>query len=894
MSEHKHLYLIDAHALIFRAYYAMIRNPLATAAGQPTSAILGFANYLLRLLSEYSCPYLAAVFDSGRDTFRREIYAEYKANRKETPDDLRSQLPFIHRLVEHLGIPALMKEGYEADDIIAHLTRVAVERGFAVSLVTKDKDLMQLVGERVTMLSPETGGQLSVWGPAQVREKMGVEPGKIRDLLALMGDASDNIPGVPGVGPKTAVKILDAAGSIEAIWANPALIANDKLRARLLDNKEQVEISAALATLHDDIDYPLELEALKAASPNRADCVALFKELEFHSLLKHPLFEVREKASFDLTIIDSLDALGEVARRIIDAGEVSIDTETTSMNPLEAELVGVSLAISPDAAWYLPLGHRDAARNLPLDAALAVCRPFIESAEVAKIGQNLKYDYQVFKRYDITLRGIGFDSMIAAYLIDPGKRQFNLDGLARQWLDLRLTEIETLIGKGKNQICFSETPVDEAARYAGEDVVAPLLLRERLLPILTERKLVELFERIELPLIPVLAEMERRGVRLDSELLGAQSAELTGKLQAISADIFAMAGEEFNLNSPKQVSEVLFERLGLPRSRKTKTGLSTNVAALEKLAPEYPIARGLLDYREVQKLLSTYIDALPGQISDDSGRLHTSFNQTVAATGRLSSTHPNLQNIPIRTEAGRRIREAFVADDGQVLVSADYSQIELRILAHLSEDSRMIEAFAGNKDIHTQTASAMYGLFPEMVTPEMRRAAKTINFGLMYGMGPINLSRQLGISFKEARAFIETYFEQFPTIRTLMERLIALARERGYSETLLGRRRYLPDINASSRQVREAAERTAINTPVQGTAADIIKLAMITIQRDIHRRFPGAVMLLQVHDELVFEAPAEQAEPFGEWVAAQMSGAYALKTPLRVEVGFGPTWAAAH
>ncbi len=894
MADNKHLYLVDAHALIYRAYYAMIKNPLSNSKGQPTSAILGFANYILRLLSDYSCPYLAVVFDAGRATFRQEIYADYKANRVETPDDLRSQIPFVHRLVAHLGIPGLMREGYEADDIIAHLTEKAVADGFTVSLVTKDKDLMQLVGKAVTMLSPETGGTLTVWRPEQVKEKMGVEPARIRDLLALMGDASDNIPGVPGVGPKTAVKILAEAGSLDAVLADPSLIKSEKLRQKILDNKEFVEISRRLATLRSDIDFDVPLESLRAAAPRREDCIALFKELEFHSLLKHPLFEVRKEATFESTVIESLDQLAAVAEHILSAGAVSIDTETTSTACREADLVGISLAVSPTVAWYVPVGHAESERNLPLEQALAMCRPFIESEAVAKIGQNLKYDYQVLKRHGLQMRGIAFDTMIAAYLIDPGKRQFSLDSLAAHWLELHTTEIETLIGKGKKQQCFSEVPVDRAARYAGEDVVLPFMLRDRLTEVLEERNLLQLFTQVETPLIVVLAEMEYRGIRLDSDLLFEQSREHSQSLAQISQQIYALAGEEFNLNSPKQVAEILFGKLGLPKSRKTKTGLSTDVAALEKLAHEFPVARKLLDYREVQKLLSTYIDALPTQINGDTGRLHTSFNQTVAATGRLSSANPNLQNIPIRTESGKRIREAFVADEGFLIVSADYSQIELRILAHLSGDPRLLDAFARDQDIHRQTASAIYGVFPELVTAEMRRAAKTINFGLMYGMGPINLSRQLGISYKEARSFIETYFEQFPSIRVLMEKHISLARERGYSETLLGRRRYLPDIDAKSRQVREAAERTAINTPVQGTAADIIKLAMIQIHRDINDRYPEASMLLQVHDELVFEAPADQAREFADWAARAMSVAYTLKTPLRVDVGVGPNWSVAH
>ncbi len=894
MSEpEKHLYLVDAHALIYRSYFAMIRNPLSTSSGQPTSAVLGFANYLLRLLSDYDCPYLAVVFDSGKTTFRQELYSQYKANRAAMPDDLRSQIPLVHRLVEHLNVPSIKKDGYEADDIIAHLTKKAVDRGFEVSLVTKDKDLMQLVGDQVRMLSPEGTGTLSVWGAAEVEEKMGVDPAHILDLLALMGDSSDNIPGIPGVGPKTAVKIIKEAGSVQALLENPSLLSNNRLRSKVLENLESLDISKQLATLHSDIELDISLDQLAAGHPHRADCISFFKELEFHSLLKHPLFEVREKVDFEAGIITSLPELREIVRKVTDRKYCCIDVETTSMNAREAQLVGIALALGDSESWYIPVGHIEG-RNLELNEVLSTIKPILESEEVKKIGQNLKYDYQVFRNYDISCKGLSFDTMIAAYLLDPGKRQFGLDGLAAQWLDIRTTEIETLIGKGKNQICFSHVPIKEAARYAGEDVVLPIKLHDILERHLHEKQLFDLFNDIEMPLVTVLAEMEWQGIAVDTQLLGQLSHVYSDQLSEISNEIYKMAGREFNLNSPKQIAEVFYGELGMPKSKKTKTGLSTNVTALEKLAHDFPVAAKLLEYREVQKLLSTYIDALPMQVYEKSGRVHSSFNQTIAATGRLSSTNPNLQNIPIRTEAGRRIREAFAAAQNSMIVAADYSQIELRILAHLSNDPRLSEAFEKDLDIHTQTAAAIYSVMPEFVQPEMRRAAKTINFGLMYGMGPANLSKQLGISFKEARSFIETYFHQFPMIQAYMNESIGKARINGYTETLLGRRRYLPDINAKSRQVREAAERTAINTPVQGTAADIIKLAMLRIHERIPQMWPEATMLLQVHDELVFEVPEEIADRFAQWVRETMENAYTLAVRLKVDVGVGRTWGQAH
>ncbi len=889
----KKLFLIDGHALAYRAYYALIRNPLTNSKGQPTSAVFGFANYLLRMLQDYKCPYLAVVFDSTKPTFRKLMYEKYKANREEMPDDLKSQIPLLFKLVECLNIPYFLKDGIEADDIIAYMTKQAKLGGFKVYLVTKDKDLMQLVGDNVRMLAPETGGAFTDMGPAEVKEKMGVPPGKILDLLTLMGDSSDNIPGVSGVGPKTALKILEKIDSVDILLTDTSSISNPKLKQKIEESRDDIILSKKLVTLKDELDMEIDIESLKTGQVKREECIDFFKEMEFGSLLRNPLFEVTEKTEFSVHVPQTVEEVRELVKRIADAGALSIDTETTSLEPRSARLVGISMAISPSEAWYIPLGH-DTGGNLPLDETLSVLKPVIESATIKKIGQNLKYDYQILRNYSIIMRGISFDSMVAAYLIDPGKRQYNMDDLAAHWLNIKTIPIEPLIGKGKDQKSFATVPVDKAAEYSGEDAVIPLKLMNVLKPVLKERNLEKLFATVEIPLITVLAEMEWSGVTVDTDLLKKLSTEYSRNLESISREIYALAGEEFNLNSPKQISEIFFNKLGMPKSKKTKTGLSTDVDALEKLAPEYPIAQKMLQHREVQKLLSTYIDALPAQVNSNSGRVHTSFNQTITATGRLSSTNPNLQNIPVRTGEGKRIREAFVAPEGRAFVSGDYSQIELRILADLSKDIRLIQAFKEDRDIHTETASAIYSVFPEMVTPDMRRAAKTINFGLMYGMGPINLSRQLGISFKQAQEFIDVYFQQFPTIHRFMEQCKEKARSTGYAETLLSRRRYLPDINADERRIREAAERTAINTPVQGTAADIIKIAMINIQNGIHSEFEEATMILQVHDELVFEVPQNNAESFADWVSKMMSSAYTLIVPLKVDTGIGRSWSEAH
>jgi DNA polymerase-1 len=893
-TEKKQLYLIDGHALIYRAYFALLRTPLTNAKGIPTGAVFGFANYLMRLIETYNCPYWAIALDSDKPTFRHEMYAAYKANREEMPDDLKTQIPLVRDLIDAMNIPWVKQDGVEADDLIAVLTHRAVEQGFEVYIVTKDKDLMQLVGPGVRMLAPENGGALVSMGPDEVKAKMGVGPEGIVDFLSLVGDASDNIPGIPGVGPKTALKILEAAGNVERLLENPALLKNPKLEQKVADNREALLISKKLATLHLDVDAPLDIADLKKRPMLHDKCVALFKELEFGSLLRHQLFSTAKKLNHATRILVSLDEVVALAAAIKNAGFVSIDTETTSTEPRSARLVGISLAISESEAFYVPVGHVTG-NNLLLDDTLAALRGIIESPEIKKIGQNLKYDYQVFKNYGITMQGLAFDVMIAAYLVDPGKRQYNLDKLAAEMLSIETTPIETLIGKGKTQKSFAEVAIPDAAAYSGEDVVLPLKLKTLLGPLLSERNLEKLFVEIEMPLVETLAELEWAGILIDTDLLKTLSIKYTDRIAALTAEIHGMAGVEFNLNSPKQVSDVLFETLHLPRSKKTKVGsFETNVDVLEKLAPEYPIARKILDHREAQKLLSTYIDALPAAINPLTGRVHTSFNQTVAATGRLSSTGPNLQNIPVRTEEGRQIREAFVAPAGHVLVSADYSQIELRILAHLSQDPFLVNAFLDDKDIHTQTASAIYGIFPEMVTPDMRRAAKTINFGLMYGMGPINLSRQLTISFAEAGAFIDAYFRQFPQVKVYIETSITRARELGYTETMLGRRRYLPDITAANRNIREAAERVAINTPVQGTAADIIKIAMVRIHKELAAAFPKATMLLQVHDELVFEAPTDQAAALAAWVVERMSGAIKLSVPLKVDAGIGKNWKEAH
>ncbi len=890
----KQLYIIDGHALIYRAYFALFKTPMTSSAGQPTGAVFGFANYLLRLLEAYDCSHWIVALDSPVPTFRHEMYPAYKANREAMPDDLRSQMPVIDRLIEAFNIPVVRQPGLEADDLIAGLARRAEKAGFEVFIISKDKDLMQLVGEHVKLLAPEGAGVLALMDAREVKEKMGVPPESIADYLALTGDASDNIPGISGVGPKTAVKILEEAGSVEQLLLHPELIKNPRLREKILAERDSLIISRKLVALQTDAEIEIPLESLQRMPMRRLECRELFRELNMTSFLKNPLFAEEEPLRFSAVVVRTLEELSALIDRIRKKGWVSIDTETTSTEPRGAKIVGVSLAIDEAMAYYVPLGHAKG-DNLPIETALALLKPVVESPEIRKIGQNLKYDYQIFKNYDIIMRGITFDCMIAAYLIDPGKRQYNLDRLAEEYLHCSTTPIEKLIGKGRDQRNFSETDIVEASNYSGEDVVLPILLRKLLDPQLAQFSLAELFRTIEMPLVPVLAELEWQGIIIDTEFLRKLSESYKKRIEGITAEVWKLAGKEFNLNSPKQVSDVLFHDLKVPRSKKTKVGsFETNVDVLEKLADDYPIARKILDHREASKLLSTYIDALPLEVNSSSGRVHSSFNQTVAATGRLSSTGPNLQNIPVRTEDGRRIREAFIAPKGYKLVSADYSQIELRILAHLSKDLQLTEAFLEDKDIHVQTAAAIYQFAPELVTGEMRRAAKTINFGLMYGMGPNNLARQLGISFASAQKFIETYFSQFPSVKAYLDSTVDRARSLGYTETMFGRRRDLPELNADNHNIRAAAERIAINTPIQGSAADIIKTAMIDIAGSIAGASKHAAMLLQVHDELVFEVPHGEAKEFAVWVAKKMSGAVKLSVPLKVDTGVGENWSEAH
>ncbi len=918
------LFLIDAYALIYRAFFAFINRPLTNSRGENTSAPFGFANFLLSIRDNHQPDYLAVVFDKGMSQ-REEIYPEYKATREKMPDELAASLPRIQELVEGFNDEAVTVEGYEADDVIGTLAVKARDEGLEAVIVSGDKDLYQLVGPGIHLLNPGRGGPTGVeaeWvDETNAHEKFGIPPERITDYLALVGDSSDNVPGAPGIGPKTAVKLLQEYGSLEEILAAAPEMTAKRARESLTENADQVRLSKRLVTIQTDVPVELDLEALKVRQPDSERLRQLFVDLEFRRLTERftgsggvvagtvspsePGEDSPEEAPVAYHLVTDASAVAELVQRIRAAGSVSVDTETTSQEATRADLVGISVAFREGEAFYLPFAHRrsgelalddggeGAPSNLP-SLTSGEMRPLVEMLEdpgVEKIGQNLKYDLIIFEGAGVRLGGVTFDTMVASYVLDPNRRQHSLDALAVTLLGHKMISFEDVAGKGKAQLSFSEVSLDRAREYACEDADYTLRLRNLFGPQLREQKLEGLFRDVEVPLVPVLARMEANGIRIDVPFFHGMSERLEADLEGLRKDIVGLAGEEFNLNSTPQLREVLFDRLGLPVIKKTKTGPSTDASVLEELAGmghELPIR--LLEYRQLEKLRSTYVDALPRLVNPRTGRIHTSFNQTVAATGRLSSSDPNLQNIPIRTELGREIRKGFVAEDGFLFFGADYSQIELRILAHFSGDEAFVRAFREGIDVHKQTASVIFDVPLEDVTSDMRARAKTINFATLYGQGDFSLARQLGIARGEARDFIEAYFERFSGVRSFLDEQVDLARDRGYVETLSGRRRYIPEISASNWNVRQFGERVAQNTPIQGTAADLIKMAMIRIQRLLEDRFPGTRLLLQVHDELLLEVPEGDLDAVGEMVVGEMEGAMQLHVPLKVDTGVGGSW----
>ncbi|NOQ41749.1 MAG: DNA polymerase I [Desulfuromusa sp.] len=891
-SQNESVYLIDGSSYIYRAYFA-IRH-LSNSKGEATNAVYGFTNMLLTLLREEQPDRVAVIFDAKGPTFRKVLYPEYKANRSAMPEDLVPQIPVIKAVVQAFKLPALELSGYEADDIIATLAKRYADQGLNVTVVTGDKDLMQVVGDQVRLLDTM---KKKISGRDEVIERFGVPPEQVLEILGLAGDSSDNIPGVPGIGEKTASSLIQEFGSIENLLANIDQVKGKKRQENLREFADQARLSRQLADLVYDLDIEVTLDELALVEPDRDALEVLFKQLEFPKLLQEftgkPLED--SKAGDYLAVLTEAE-LDSMIEQLKSAGRFAIDTETTSLVAVQAELVGLSFALQPDHGWYLPVGHSylGVPQQLAQKMVLEKLRPLLEDSRYKKIGQNIKYDALVLRNAGIELAGIDIDTMVLSYVTHPQSKSHGLDALAIEHLNHRMIPYTEMTGRGKKQICFSEVEVEKAVRYAAEDADMTWRLAEKLLSQLPAEGSKKLFHEVEMPLVDVLTRMEWCGIRIDADFLGKLSGQLGKKLKILEGEIHSLAGGAFNITSPKQLGEILFEKLALPKGKKTKTGWSTNVDVLNGLAEKHKIAAKILEYRSVSKLNSTYTDALPKLLNPATGRLHTSFNQAVTATGRLSSSDPNLQNIPIRTAEGRRIREAFIPEDGWILLSADYSQVELRVMAHMADVTALKESFVAGEDIHKRTASEIFNVFPEMVSDEMRRQAKTINFGVLYGMGAFSLAKDLGISRAEAQQFIDHYFERYPAILKYLEEKKAEAREYQYVTTLLGRRCAIPEINSKNGAVRSYAERNAINYPIQGSAADIIKVAMVNIDRRLHAEKLQTRMLLQVHDELVFEVPENELEQVRELIRIEMETAVILDVPLKVDIGTGKNWAEAH
>ena len=954
----KKLFLIDAHGLIYRSYYAFIRSPRINSKGLNTSAIFGFVNTLEEVLKNEQPTHLAVVFDPEGKTFRHEAYEQYKAQREKTPEDIRKALPIIKELVAAYNIPAIEVTGYEADDVIGTLAKQAEKKGFEVYLLTSDKDLGQLVSDHIFMFRPHHNGGFEVLGPDQIKEKYQLEnQQQVIDLLGLMGDSSDNIPGCPGIGEKTAVKLLQEFGSIDNLLQNTDKLKGS-LKTKIEENKDLINFSRFLATIKTDVPVALDEEALKVGPADSEKLRALFQELEFRTLLNnkfgntfssfppdYPLLQTPsgnkksskaeqmnlfgeanrpqktepEKEKIQSKPEENIEEISPVASngflalqniphryQLIDdkvkrsylvsqlflQKSVCFDTETTGLDVFSADLVGLSFCFREGEAYFVTLpDNREEATKI-----LNEFKAFFLSEQIEKIGHNMKFDLLMLSNYGIDVKGKLFDTMIAHYLLQPELRH-GMDYLAEIYLHYHTIHYEDLVGaKGKNQLDIRNVEISKLTEYAAEDADVTFRLKQILEKELAANELEKLFYEIEMPLMKVLVVMEKTGVRIDSEALRQSSEILTENMLKLEKEIYEMAGGEFNINSPVQVGEVLFDRLHLDdKAKKTKTGqYSTSEDVLEKLRHKHPIVDKILEYRGLKKLLSTYIDALPQLIHPKTGKIHTSYNQTNTATGRLSSSNPNLQNIPIRDELGKEIRKAFIPEENSLFLSADYSQIELRVMAHLSNDQNMIEAFRNGLDIHAATAAKIYKVPLEKVTPEMRRHAKTANFGIIYGISAFGLAERLGISRTEAKNLIDEYFLTYPQIKTYIESAIKKAKENGYVETLLGRKRFLPDINSQNSVVRGFAERNAVNAPIQGSAADIIKIAMVNIQRKLEKENLQAKMILQVHDELNFTVPVNELETVRKLVVYEMEHAFPLNVPLIVDCGVGNNWLEAH
>ncbi len=900
MTSPKRLFLIDGMAQIYRAHFAMIKNPLITKDGRQTSAIFGFMNSLFKLLRDENPDYIAVVLDCKEPTFRHKLYTEYKATREKMPEELVEQLEPLYEVISHTNIPMLKKPGFEADDIIGTLVKKAEQAGLITYMVTGDKDMMQLVSDSTFMYAPGNRFKpTTIYDKIKVKEKWGVGPDGIIDMLALVGDTSDNVPGVDGVGPKTAKKLLDQYKDIETILEHADEAKNKRVRAGLQNGRDLVHLSRELVTIHCDVPVEFHVEELIRKDMDGEALAHDFQDLEMYSLITqvealsgNAVVPLEQPDKNYQTILTQTE-LDSLITTISNAELISFDLETTSVKSLEADIVGLSFSVKANTGYYIPVEYpeKESKPGLTLDIVLENLKPIFENDSNRFCGQNIKYDALVLSRYGIHLENIVFDSMIAEYMLHPEKNSYKMDYLSIDYLNYRMVPIDALIGTGLHQKSMAEVPLEDIAFYASEDADIAFQLAGILKDKLEEESLFEPYNEIEIPLIPVLTTIEKNGVYLNLDFLAELSRKFGEELELLTEKIHQMAGREFNINSPKQLGKILFDELELKPIRKR----STAVEVLQVLKNYHPLPEEVLKYRHLAKLKNTYVDAMPNYVNKATGRVHTSLNQTIAATGRLSSTSPNFQNIPIRTETGREVRKAFVSQNSDwVILSADYSQVELRIMAHYSQEPELISAFAEDADIHSRTAAMVNGITESEVTADQRRSAKVVNFGIMYGAGPYRMSQELGINMADAKTLIDNYFDTYPGIRKYMDKTLSLARDRGYVETLYKRRRKTGNLNASNRNIVQAEERVAINMPIQGTAADIIKIAMINIHKKMDSENYQSKMILQIHDELLFECPQAEVEKLAAMVIEEMEGAVQLSVPLKVDWNYGKSWYEAH
>lgn len=893
MADPKKIFLIDGSAFLYRAFHAI--RSLSTSKGHPTNATFGFTRILLKLLKDNSPEYAVVLFDVKGPTFRHKMYDQYKANRPPMPEELAVQIPDIKRIIAALNIPVVEKQGFEADDLVGTYSKLAQAKGFEVVMVTGDKDFIQLITDKCTLWDPMKD---TIKDMENIKTDMGIEPGQFIDILGLAGDSSDNIPGVQGVGPKTAIKLITQFGSIENIYENLDSLKNKKkLYENLSNSKEIVFLSRDLATIDTSVAVKEAIEDFKLKEFDMKKAFELFRELEFKTLAAE-FAQKADKSEKIYKLITTTRELEKLAQVLENKEIFAIDTETTSKHPMQAKLVGISFSFRENQGFYIPIGHTfpDTVEQPDKEEILRIFKPLLENPDIKKVGQNIKYDYIVLSNFGIVMQGIAFDTMIASYLLNPSIRGHSLDRIAMDLFGYKTIAYEEVAGKGKNQIGFSQVPISQAVNYASEDADITFMAYQYFKKELKDQGLSELMENIEVPLITVLGNMELEGIKVDKNVLKHLSNIFALELKSLEKEIYSLAGEEFNINSSQQLGVILFDKLNLKTIKKTKkkTGYSTDVEVLTKLAQDHELPEKLLRYRTLAKLKSTYVDALQKLVNIETGRIHTSFNQTITVTGRLSSSKPNLQNIPIRKEEGRKIRKAFIPKEGHLLISADYSQIELRILAHYAEDEILMEAFRNGEDIHTRTALEVFQVLPQFVTKDLRNQAKTINFGIVYGMSGFRLANDLNISRKMATAYIDSYFKRYSGVKKFIDATIEETKKTCEVHTIFGRKRRLDDINSSNVHVRNFAQRAAVNTPIQGSAADLMKLAMIKMEAALEKNNMASKMLLSVHDEIIFETPFEEKDQLIDLAKSVMENVYPLKVPLEVNFGTGENWAQAH